>query len=331
MNVCALANLSILTNSVKLRRKCFEYLLECNRKKIFVADLDSMDKDFAFELMKSSFSQSPNLNKFEMIPQIVEQVQNQPPQIRRSFVVEVIEITAFMLIASFLIGKFLTNDDDSFFQSINQLWRKHIFCGIQLLWFGIYFAIDHFQVLRQQKYLKWISLMVFVALSGFLVASCINYYGQHVAVFAAHKVAVHKIAVFVVLESIFPISFAGGFMKYALIKSGVAIDIFIIWRYCLIPNVFILLIKDFLPFPWLFSVISCSMCAIPTTLSFIVHFLQVLGNKSVVIPENEFCRASLTLFTIISQLLIFLLGLLSGIIETNIEYDLHSLVSYFSS
>uniref|UniRef100_A0A914QUW3 Uncharacterized protein n=1 Tax=Panagrolaimus davidi TaxID=227884 RepID=A0A914QUW3_9BILA len=73
------------------------------------------------------------------------------------------------------------------------------------------------------------------------------------------------------------------------------------------------------------------MCAIPTTLSFIVHFLQVLGMTTVAIPENEFCRASLTLFTIISQLLIFLLGLLGGIVETNIEYDLHSLVSFFSS
>uniref|UniRef100_A0AC35F1R4 Uncharacterized protein n=1 Tax=Panagrolaimus sp. PS1159 TaxID=55785 RepID=A0AC35F1R4_9BILA len=80
MNVCALANLSIRTNSVKLREICFKYLFECNQKKIFVADLDSMDKDFAFELMKSSFSQSPNLNKTEMIPQ----VQNQFPQIRRS-------------------------------------------------------------------------------------------------------------------------------------------------------------------------------------------------------------------------------------------------------
>uniref|UniRef100_A0A914QB87 BTB domain-containing protein n=1 Tax=Panagrolaimus davidi TaxID=227884 RepID=A0A914QB87_9BILA len=228
INVCALANLSILTNSFKLRRKCFEYLFECIQKKIFVADLETLDKDFS-----SLFSQSPNLDQTEIfIESDDQQIQNEPPQIRRSFVTKVIEIAAFMVIASFLIGTLLKNDVDSFFQSINQIWRNHIFCGTQLFWFAVYFTIDHFQVLRQQKYLKWISLLIFVAISGFLVASCINYYGHIVAVFATVLTLPSTIVHIVT----------------ALFDSYDYANIYI-WPYCLIPNVFILLIKEFLPFP----------------------------------------------------------------------------------
>uniref|UniRef100_A0A914QJI0 BTB domain-containing protein n=1 Tax=Panagrolaimus davidi TaxID=227884 RepID=A0A914QJI0_9BILA len=311
INVCKITNASIFSNSVKLRETCFEYLLECNQKKIFVSDLDCLDKDIAFKLMKSSFSLSPNMNKIEMINQIVERIRY--PQIRRRLVIKITEIAALMLIASFLIGKFLANDVDSFFQNINQIWRKHIFCGIQLLWFAVYFTIDHFQVLRQQKYLKWISLLISVTFSGFLVASCINYYGQKIADFA----------------SIFTLFGTIVLIKYAIIESDDDIDVYI-WPYCLIPNVFSLLIKDFLPFPWLFSVISCSVCVIATMLSFFVHFLQIMGNQMVVIPQNEFVHASLTLFTIILQLFMFTLGFLNGIFECNIEYGFRSLVSYFS-
>uniref|UniRef100_A0A914QSJ4 BTB domain-containing protein n=1 Tax=Panagrolaimus davidi TaxID=227884 RepID=A0A914QSJ4_9BILA len=310
MNVCALANLSILTNSFKLRRKCFDYLFERIQKKIFVADLETLDKDFS-----SLFSQSPNLDQTEIfIESDDQQIQNEPPQIRRSFVTKVIEIAAFMLISCFLIGTLLKNDVDSFFQDINQIWRKHIFCGIQLLWFGVYFAIDHFQVLHEQKYLKWISLLIFVAISGFLVASCINYYGQNIAVFAT---------VLTLSSTIF-------YIVTALFESYDYANIYI-WRYCLIPNVFILLIKEFLPFSWLFSAISCLICLAFTQSTFYKHFQQIMGNKSVVIPENEFCRASLTLFTIILQAFIFTLGYVNGIFESNIEYGLRSLVSFFSS
>uniref|UniRef100_A0A914QN91 BTB domain-containing protein n=1 Tax=Panagrolaimus davidi TaxID=227884 RepID=A0A914QN91_9BILA len=56
MNACKLANASILGNSIILRRKCFEYLIECNQKKISVADLEILDKDLALELMKALFS-----------------------------------------------------------------------------------------------------------------------------------------------------------------------------------------------------------------------------------------------------------------------------------
>uniref|UniRef100_A0AC35G669 Uncharacterized protein n=1 Tax=Panagrolaimus sp. PS1159 TaxID=55785 RepID=A0AC35G669_9BILA len=228
MNICKITNSSIFSNSVKLRRKCFEYIFECKQKKIFVADFETLDKDFS-----SLFSQSPNLDETEIsIENDDQQVQYQPPRIRRSFVKKVIEIAAFMLIGSFLIGEFLRNDVDSFFQSINQIWRNHIFCGIQLLWFGVYLAIDHFQVLRQQKYLKWISLLIFVALSGFLVASCINYYG-------------HDIAVVVSVFTLFSI------IKDSIeaLKQSYDFTDDYIWPYYLIPNVFILIIKDFFPFP----------------------------------------------------------------------------------
>uniref|UniRef100_A0A914PHJ1 Transmembrane protein n=1 Tax=Panagrolaimus davidi TaxID=227884 RepID=A0A914PHJ1_9BILA len=300
MNVCALANLSILTNSVKLRETCFEYLLECNQKKIFVSDLDSVDKDFAFELMKSSFSQSPNLNI--MIPQTVEQIQNLPPQIRKLFFTKVTVLTAFMVIASFLIGTFLTNDVESFLQGINQIWFKHIFCGIQLIWFGVYFAIDHFQVLRQQKYLKWISLLIFVALSGFLVTSCIIYYGQMIAI----------------LASVFTLFFTIYYIKTSLFESYDFTDDYF-WPFCLIPYVFILLIKDFLPFSWLFSIFSGTICLALIQFTLVKQFQQIMGNKSVVIPENEFCRASLTLFTIILQVFIFTLGLICGIVKVTLK------------
>uniref|UniRef100_A0A914R6X3 BTB domain-containing protein n=1 Tax=Panagrolaimus davidi TaxID=227884 RepID=A0A914R6X3_9BILA len=56
MNACKLANASILGNSIVLRRKCFEYLIGCNQKKIFVADLEILDNDFKDELMKALFS-----------------------------------------------------------------------------------------------------------------------------------------------------------------------------------------------------------------------------------------------------------------------------------
>uniref|UniRef100_A0A914R4L0 Uncharacterized protein n=1 Tax=Panagrolaimus davidi TaxID=227884 RepID=A0A914R4L0_9BILA len=174
-----------------------------------------------------------------MIPQTVEQVQNQPPQIRELFVIKVTVIAAFMLITSFLIGTLLTNDVDSFLQGISQIWLKHIFCLIQLLWLGVYFTIDHFQVLHQQKYLKWISLLIFVALSVFLVASCINYYGQEIAFFAS-------------LSTLF---FTTGFIETVLYESRDFTDVSI-WPYCLIPNVCILLIQDFLPFPHSYSFLA---------------------------------------------------------------------------
>uniref|UniRef100_A0A914PGP7 BTB domain-containing protein n=1 Tax=Panagrolaimus davidi TaxID=227884 RepID=A0A914PGP7_9BILA len=295
INACKIANASVFSNSVKLRETCFEYLLECSQKKIFVANLDALDKDFAFELMKSSFSQSPNLNK--MIPQTVEQVQNRPPQIRKSFVTKVTVIAAFMVIASFLIGTLLTNDD-SFLQDINQIWRKHIFCEIQLIWFGVYFAIDYFQVLRQQKYLKWISLLVFVALSGFLVASCNNYYGHDIAVFAS--IFTISLTIQYIVRALFDI-------VTVLFESCDYTDDYI-WPYCLIPNVFILIIKDFLPFPWLFSIISCLICLGFTQITLVKHFQQIMGNKSVVINENEFVHASVKVFTIILQAFIFILA-----------------------
>uniref|UniRef100_A0A914PY71 Uncharacterized protein n=1 Tax=Panagrolaimus davidi TaxID=227884 RepID=A0A914PY71_9BILA len=235
-----------------------------------------------------------------MIPQIVEQVQNEPPQIRKLFVIKVTAIAAFMVIACFLIGTLLRNDVDSFFQSINQIWHKHIFCRIQLLWFAVYFTIDHFQVLHEQKYLKWINLLIFVALSGFLVASCINYYGHDNAVIA----------------SVFTLFLTIGFIVRALFdivtflfESDDYTDDYI-WPYCLIPNVFIFLIKEFLPFPWLFSTISGIMCLSFTQITLVKHFQQIMGNKSVAIPENEFVHASLTLFTLILQAFIFYLALL---------------------
>uniref|UniRef100_A0A914QTE1 BTB domain-containing protein n=1 Tax=Panagrolaimus davidi TaxID=227884 RepID=A0A914QTE1_9BILA len=56
MNICKITNASILANSVKLREICFEYLLNCLKISNAVADLNLLDKDFAFELMKASFS-----------------------------------------------------------------------------------------------------------------------------------------------------------------------------------------------------------------------------------------------------------------------------------
>uniref|UniRef100_A0AC35EUC9 BTB domain-containing protein n=1 Tax=Panagrolaimus sp. PS1159 TaxID=55785 RepID=A0AC35EUC9_9BILA len=121
--------------SVESANEVLKFADDCDLndlKKISVADLDYMNIDFAFELMKSLFSQSPNLNKIEMISQMDEQVQNQRPQIiQKLFVTNVTVIAAFMLIASFLIGEFLGDDVDSFFQNIIQIWRRHIFCGIQ--------------------------------------------------------------------------------------------------------------------------------------------------------------------------------------------------------
>uniref|UniRef100_A0AC34FX03 BTB domain-containing protein n=1 Tax=Panagrolaimus sp. ES5 TaxID=591445 RepID=A0AC34FX03_9BILA len=56
MNVCKIANASILSNSIKLRQKCFEFMLECTQKKRFITDLELLDKDFMVELMKASLS-----------------------------------------------------------------------------------------------------------------------------------------------------------------------------------------------------------------------------------------------------------------------------------
>uniref|UniRef100_A0AC35FUH3 BTB domain-containing protein n=1 Tax=Panagrolaimus sp. PS1159 TaxID=55785 RepID=A0AC35FUH3_9BILA len=53
MNICEIVNASISMNSIKLREKCFDYMLECMKESKYINDLD---KDFAFVLLKTSFS-----------------------------------------------------------------------------------------------------------------------------------------------------------------------------------------------------------------------------------------------------------------------------------
>uniref|UniRef100_A0AC34FQ88 BTB domain-containing protein n=1 Tax=Panagrolaimus sp. ES5 TaxID=591445 RepID=A0AC34FQ88_9BILA len=55
MNVCEIVNGSIISNSIKLRQKCFDYMLECMKSSIFINGLDILDKDFALKLLKACF------------------------------------------------------------------------------------------------------------------------------------------------------------------------------------------------------------------------------------------------------------------------------------
>uniref|UniRef100_A0AC34GY73 BTB domain-containing protein n=1 Tax=Panagrolaimus sp. ES5 TaxID=591445 RepID=A0AC34GY73_9BILA len=55
-NICKIVNASILSNSIKLREQCLDYLIECQKKSIFVKDLDTLDKYFALNLLKASFT-----------------------------------------------------------------------------------------------------------------------------------------------------------------------------------------------------------------------------------------------------------------------------------
>uniref|UniRef100_A0AC34FU71 BTB domain-containing protein n=1 Tax=Panagrolaimus sp. ES5 TaxID=591445 RepID=A0AC34FU71_9BILA len=52
---CRLANTSLLSNALKLKKKCAEFLQNCINSKSAVSDFDSLDKDFAFVLLKNSF------------------------------------------------------------------------------------------------------------------------------------------------------------------------------------------------------------------------------------------------------------------------------------
>uniref|UniRef100_A0AC34G7F7 BTB domain-containing protein n=1 Tax=Panagrolaimus sp. ES5 TaxID=591445 RepID=A0AC34G7F7_9BILA len=55
MHICEIVNASILSNSIKLREQCFDYLLECMKESIFINALDILDKEFSLNLLKASF------------------------------------------------------------------------------------------------------------------------------------------------------------------------------------------------------------------------------------------------------------------------------------
>uniref|UniRef100_A0A914PJ27 BTB domain-containing protein n=1 Tax=Panagrolaimus davidi TaxID=227884 RepID=A0A914PJ27_9BILA len=135
MNVCRIANVSVYTNSFKLCHLCFEYLLECNQNKIFVADLQFLHEDFSAELMEAIFSQSPSLEKMESTPENdqedVQQFQNPVPQIRTPFLKKVFSITTFMVFACSLIAAFFSPKFKSYYQSINQIWHVILHLSIQ--------------------------------------------------------------------------------------------------------------------------------------------------------------------------------------------------------
>uniref|UniRef100_A0AC34FUW1 BTB domain-containing protein n=1 Tax=Panagrolaimus sp. ES5 TaxID=591445 RepID=A0AC34FUW1_9BILA len=54
-NVCQLANCSLLTNALKLEKKCSEFLQGCLKNPKPISDFDLIDKDFAFNLLKDYF------------------------------------------------------------------------------------------------------------------------------------------------------------------------------------------------------------------------------------------------------------------------------------
>uniref|UniRef100_A0A914PJG1 BTB domain-containing protein n=1 Tax=Panagrolaimus davidi TaxID=227884 RepID=A0A914PJG1_9BILA len=54
-NVCLLSNAALLSNSLKLEKKCFEFLQNCVSNKIAVSDFELLDKDFALKILKNAF------------------------------------------------------------------------------------------------------------------------------------------------------------------------------------------------------------------------------------------------------------------------------------
>uniref|UniRef100_A0A914PGA4 BTB domain-containing protein n=1 Tax=Panagrolaimus davidi TaxID=227884 RepID=A0A914PGA4_9BILA len=55
ITVCRLTNAALLSNATKLEMKCTEFLKSCHRTKP-IADFDILDKDFAWNFLKNSFS-----------------------------------------------------------------------------------------------------------------------------------------------------------------------------------------------------------------------------------------------------------------------------------
>uniref|UniRef100_A0AC35F4T4 BTB domain-containing protein n=1 Tax=Panagrolaimus sp. PS1159 TaxID=55785 RepID=A0AC35F4T4_9BILA len=58
ITVCRLTNAALLSNASKLEMKCKEFLKSCLKTKP-IADFDILDKDFALNLLKNSFSHVP--------------------------------------------------------------------------------------------------------------------------------------------------------------------------------------------------------------------------------------------------------------------------------
>uniref|UniRef100_A0AC34GG48 Uncharacterized protein n=1 Tax=Panagrolaimus sp. ES5 TaxID=591445 RepID=A0AC34GG48_9BILA len=54
-NVCQLANCSLLTNALKLEKKCYEFLQGCLKNPKPISDFDLLDKDFGMNLLKGYF------------------------------------------------------------------------------------------------------------------------------------------------------------------------------------------------------------------------------------------------------------------------------------
>uniref|UniRef100_A0A914Q4W4 BTB domain-containing protein n=1 Tax=Panagrolaimus davidi TaxID=227884 RepID=A0A914Q4W4_9BILA len=55
VNVCRLTNSSILSNSLKLKNKCFEFLMTAMASKTAINDIEILDKDIAFKILQNSF------------------------------------------------------------------------------------------------------------------------------------------------------------------------------------------------------------------------------------------------------------------------------------
>ena len=52
--VCKIANLSLITNSMDLQKRCKAFLVACHRSDRIVEDLDLLDDGFLVQILKSS-------------------------------------------------------------------------------------------------------------------------------------------------------------------------------------------------------------------------------------------------------------------------------------
>uniref|UniRef100_A0A914Q3U0 BTB domain-containing protein n=1 Tax=Panagrolaimus davidi TaxID=227884 RepID=A0A914Q3U0_9BILA len=54
-NVCLLTNASILSNSLKLKNKCIEFIMAAMASKTSISDIETLDKDIALKMFQNSF------------------------------------------------------------------------------------------------------------------------------------------------------------------------------------------------------------------------------------------------------------------------------------
>uniref|UniRef100_A0A914QSC7 Uncharacterized protein n=1 Tax=Panagrolaimus davidi TaxID=227884 RepID=A0A914QSC7_9BILA len=54
-NVCRLTNTSIISNSLKLKNKCVEFILAAMASKTAINEIEILDKDIAFKILQNCF------------------------------------------------------------------------------------------------------------------------------------------------------------------------------------------------------------------------------------------------------------------------------------